>query len=191
MMKPKTLVGSFRKRFSGPEIVAHIVPQLGEAKSLVVAVCMASVTAQASGDYYCYSTDSQCSPEALRMRSFQLAILYQFFRETTCDVRDIEEDTKEGLATLPVMLGKRNTLLFMTVVGFVLDAFLTQSMVFTPTGVIFVRYTQLAYSFLRVGSTIAAYSVILRYPRDCHWAWGLMSLFGLSPVLCAQAALQA
>jgi len=139
--------------------------------------------------YYCQQDDFQCSDNALRSRSFQLACLYQFLRETACDARDIDEDTEEGLNTLPVKLGKQNTILLMSFVGLLLDLVLTQSVVIAAGGIA-VRYPQTIYSFLRVGSTIIAYSWILRYPRENVWAWGAMSLFGLAPVMLAQATLR-
>ncbi|KAM5344085.1 hypothetical protein ACJ41O_012622 [Fusarium nematophilum] len=160
-----------------------------EAKSLVVALCMASVCADASMAYYCRQDESQCSDPNLRMRSFYLAVLYQFFRETSCDVRDIAEDAKEGLQTLPVKLGKQRTMLLMAVVGLLIDSVLTHSLSVTASGIV-VRSPQLAHAFLRVGLTMAAYWQILKYPRENCWAWGSMSLFGLVPVLFAQAALR-
>ncbi|KAH7360213.1 hypothetical protein BKA65DRAFT_473374 [Rhexocercosporidium sp. MPI-PUGE-AT-0058] len=159
---------------------------LGEAKSLVVAICMASVSAQASIAYYCQTSGYKCSDEALQTKSVQLACLYQFLRETACDVRDIDEDTKEGLVTLPVKLGKRNTLLVMLLLGLLLDLTLTQSVVFTAAHGVVVDPSLFAHSILRIGSTIAAYLLILQYPRGNVWAWGTMSLFGLVPVLSAQ-----
>ena len=162
--------------------------QLGEAKSLVVALCMASVCADASIAYYCRQAEFQCSDRHLRTRSFYLAVLYNFIRETSFDVRDIAEDANEGLKTLPVRLGKQNTMLLMTFVGFLLDSVLTESVAFTTSGII-VRSPQLAQALVRVGLTMAAYWQILKYPRDNNWAWGSMSLFGLVPVLFAQAAL--
>lgn len=149
---------------------------------------MASVSADASMTYYCQPEGFQCSNKALRLRSFQLACLYQFLRETACDVRDIGEDTTEGLNTLPVKLGKQNTMLLISLVGLLLDLVLTRSVAVAADGLV-VRYPQLTYSFLRIGSTIAAYSLILQYPRENVWAWGTMSLFGLAPVMFAQAAL--
>ncbi len=148
---------------------------------------MALVCADASMGYYCREAEFQCSDRNLRRRSFFLAILYEFFRETSCDVRDIAEDAEEGLQTLPVRLGKQNTMLLMTAVGLLLDSVLTQSVVFTASGII-VRSPQLAHAILRVGLTMAAYWQILKYPKDNYWAWGSMSLFGLVPVLFAQAA---
>ncbi|KAK0101344.1 hypothetical protein ONS95_006520 [Cadophora gregata] len=162
---------------------------LGEAKSFVVALCMASVCAQASMAYYCQREGSHCSEDRLRWKSFQLACLYQFLRETACDVRDIREDTIEGLHTLPVKLGKQRTLLLMALIGLLLDMVITQSVLLTAAGSFVVRFPHAIYSCLRIGSTIAAYSLILQYPRANIWAWGTMSLFGLTPVLFAQAAL--
>ncbi|KAH8817504.1 hypothetical protein F5884DRAFT_853918 [Xylogone sp. PMI_703] len=178
-------------RFSVSNGLALTKPKtlLVEGKSLVVALCMSSVTASASMAYYCRQAESQCSDITLRTRSFYLAVLYNFFRETSCDMRDIAEDAKEGLHTLPVRLGKQNTMLLMTAVGLLLDPVLTQSVAFTTSGIV-VRSSQLAYSILRVGLTMAAYRQILKYPRDNHWPWGLVCLFGLVPVLFAQAALR-
>ena len=164
--------------------------QLVAAKSLVVALCVASVCAGASMAYYCRQAESQCSDKNLRRRIFCLAVFYQFFRETSCDVREIAEDAKEGLQTLPMRLGKQNTMLFMTVVGLLLDFVLTRDFSFTASGIT-VQTLQLAHSILRVGLTMAAYWQILKYPRENHWAWGSMSLFGLVLVLFAQAALRA
>lgn len=150
---------------------------------------MASVCADASMVYYCRQDESQCSDIKLRTRSFYLAVLYQFFRETSCDIRDMSEDAKEGLETLPVKLGKEKTMLFMTVVGLVVDSMLTDSVVVTKNGVN-VHSPQLAQAFLRIGLTMAGHWQVLKYPRHNCWAWGFMSLFGLFPVLFAQAALR-
>jgi 4-hydroxybenzoate polyprenyltransferase len=139
--------------------------------------------------YYCRQDESRCSHIRLRTRSFYLAILYQFFRETSCDIRDMAEDAKEGLKTLPVKLGKQKTMLFMTVVGLLLDSILTDSVHISASGII-VHSPQLAQAFLRVGLTMTAHWQVLKYPRHNCWAWGFMSLFGLLPVLFAQAALR-
>ncbi|KAH7395905.1 hypothetical protein BKA64DRAFT_674923 [Cadophora sp. MPI-SDFR-AT-0126] len=163
---------------------------LGEAKSLVVALCMASVSAQASVAYYCPREGFQCSDESIRWKSVQLACLYQFLRETACDVRDIDEDTREGLHTLPVKLGKVKTILLMGLVGLSLDLVITQSLVVTAARGVIVRFPHALYSASRIGSTILAYSLILQFPRANVWAWGIMSLLGLTPVLFAQAALR-
>ncbi|KLJ10738.1 hypothetical protein EMPG_13881 [Blastomyces silverae] len=122
---------------------------------------------------------------SLQTRSLCLAILYQFFRETACDIRDIAEDTEDGMKTLPVRLGKGNTMLLMSVVGMFSDVFLTgrvgPSLQVVPSLAL--------QSVVRVGFTMCVYSQILRYPRENYWAWGLMSLLGLVPVLPAQLSL--
>jgi len=139
-------------------------------------------------NYYCRQPEITCSNRALRMRCFLLAVVYNFIRETSCDLRDVAEDAKEGLQTLPVRLGKQNTMLLMTIVGLLLDISLTESIAFTMSGIV-VQPRQLAYALLRVGLTMTAYWQILKYPRDNQWAWGAVCLFGLVPVLFAHAAL--
>lgn len=150
---------------------------------------MASVCCEASMAYYCSADGAQCSDEGLRRKSFYLAILYQFFRETSCDIRDIKEDTEEGLETLPVRLGKWNTLLLMTIVGIIGDAILTGGVMMNHETIAF-DPNKLARTSIRILFTMAAYIVILRYPRHHQLAWGTMSLCGLAPVLFAQAALR-
>jgi hypothetical protein len=179
--------GKFSVGFQIDELRLRIM-QLFEAKSLVVSLSMATVCAEASMNYYCRKTEFYCGDRALQRRCFLLAVLYNFIRETSCDLRDMAEDAKEGLQTLPVRLGKQNTMLLMTITGLVLDVGLTQSVAFTSTGIT-VRSLQLAYSILRVGLTMAAYWQILKYPRNNEWAWGSVCLLGLVPVLFAHAAL--
>lgn len=103
-------------------------------------------------------------------------------------MRDITEDAKESLQTLPVRLGKQKTMLLMAAVGFLLDPVLTQSVALSASGVV-VQYSKLAFAILRVGLTVAAYWQVLRYPRNNQWAWGSVCLFGLAPVLFAHGAL--
>ncbi|KAF4456165.1 hypothetical protein F53441_1649 [Fusarium austroafricanum] len=162
---------------------------LFEAKSLVVAFCMATVCADASMAYCCRQDDLPCADRGLRTRSFYLAVLYQFFRETACDIRDIPEDTKEGIKTLPVKFGKQNTMLLLATVGVLVESILTHGIDITMTGVM-VKAPLLARAVLRIGLTMTAYWQVLRFPRQNSWAWGLMSLLGLAPVLFAQAALR-
>lgn len=95
---------------------------------------------------------------------------------------------EEGLKTLPVRLGREKTLLFMTVFGILLDAFLTRAIdLVRCSGV--VDFSYIFNSVGRVTLTMEMYSQILFYPRSNYWAWGTMSLLGLVPVLYTQAAL--
>ncbi|KAF5027509.1 hypothetical protein F66182_380 [Fusarium sp. NRRL 66182] len=177
--------------FSVSKGLALIKPKtlLFEAKSLVVAFCMATVCADASMSYCCRQQEPDCSDDSLRTRSFYLAVLYQFLRETSCDIRDIAEDSKEGLKTLPVKLGKQNTILFLAGVGLLVESFLTLGIDVTASAVI-VSFPLVSRAFLRVGLTMAAYWQVLSYPRGNCLAWGSMSLLGLVPVLFAQADLR-
>ncbi|RYP26643.1 hypothetical protein DL768_011613 [Monosporascus sp. mg162] len=85
--------------------------------------------------YFCHGKDTLCNGQSLRTRSLCLAVLYQFFRETACDTRDIAEDTKDGMKTLPVRLGKRSMLLVMAGVGTLLDSLITNAILVTWLGI--------------------------------------------------------
>ncbi|KAK2804807.1 hypothetical protein FQN51_001449 [Onygenales sp. PD_10] len=162
--------------------------QLGEAKSLFVAICMGYFTADAAMFHYCHDKTASCSQQSLRTRSLCLVILYHFFRETVNDARDIAEDSRDGLKTLPMKLGKRNTFIIMAALGLPLDMMLTAGLWATQGGV-WVNPRLVLEGGLRICLTMAAYWKILQYPRKNVWAWGAMGLLGLTPVLWAQASL--
>ncbi|KAK2770877.1 hypothetical protein FQN53_005346 [Emmonsiellopsis sp. PD_33] len=161
---------------------------LGEAKSLFVAICMGYFTADAAMFHYCHDKTASCSQQSLRTRSLCLVILYHFFRETVNDARDIAEDSRDGLKTLPMKLGKRNTFIIMAASGLPLDMMLTAGLWATQGGV-WVNPRLVLEGGLRICLTMAAYWKILQYPRKNVWAWGAMGLLGLTPVLWAQASL--
>ncbi|RYP68188.1 hypothetical protein DL769_005582 [Monosporascus sp. CRB-8-3] len=148
---------------------------------------MAYVTADTSMFYFCHDKDTVCNEQSLRTRSLCLTVLYQFLRETACDTRDIAEDTKDGMKTLPVRLGKRSMLLVMAGVGALLDSLITDAILVTWLG-IQVSAPLVLWSTVRAVGLIAFYTIVLRYPKG-SMAWGWMSLLGLMPVLWAQAAL--
>ncbi|RYP21328.1 hypothetical protein DL767_009279 [Monosporascus sp. MG133] len=85
--------------------------------------------------YFCHGKDTLCNGQSLSTRSLCLAVLYQFFRETACDTRDIAEDTKDDMKTLPVRLGKRSMLLVMAGVGALLDSLITDAILVTWLGI--------------------------------------------------------
>lgn len=77
------------------EVRQTYISEFREAKSLVVAMCMAYVTVDTSMGYMCSgSTTTHCSESSFRGECLGLAILYQIFRETVCEARDIAEDTE-------------------------------------------------------------------------------------------------
>ena len=162
--------------------------QFLEAKSLVAAVCMGYVSAHTATYFFCNQADVQCNGLSYQRRSLYLAILYQFFRETACDVRDIEEDERENLKTIPVRLGKEKTLLLLAGIGIILDNVLTGAILVSNSSVR-VDVPAFVRGLVRVCLTIAAYSRVLKYTRDHFLAWGQMALLGLLPVLLAQAEL--
>ena len=171
--------------------------QFREGKSLVVAVCMGIITSDTPMFFYCHDKNSVCSDSSIRTKAQLLAILYQFFRETVCDVRDMEEDIRDGMDTLPIRLGRFNTLLSLFVLGTFADTLLTGGiwidLELSGTGVLdmMVRMQMdlVIQSLARVGLTVGFFIEILRYPRSNSLAWGLSSLFGLVPVISAQASL--
>ena len=151
---------------------------------------MAYVTVDTSIIYFCSgSTTTQCSKLPFRSECLDLAILYQFFRETVCDVRDIAEDTKDGMETLPIRLGGKNTLCLMGVLGTFVDASLTRGISIDSSWGFYIDKFCLAEAILRVGMTMLFYSKILEYQHGNVIAWGTASLIGLTPVVWAQRSL--
>lgn len=149
---------------------------------------MGYITAETSIFYYCHGNNAHCNDQATLTRSLYLAILYQFFRETSCDIRDIDEDIRDGMKTLPIRLGKTNTLLLMAIMGTLLDTLITKGIRLNWSG-IQMNSSLFLGSILRVGTLIGVYTRILQYPRENYLAWGMISLLGLAPVLWAQACL--
>ncbi|KND93730.1 hypothetical protein TOPH_01647 [Tolypocladium ophioglossoides CBS 100239] len=162
----------FRLRLCKPKTVFR------EAKSLVVAVCMGYITADTGMFYFCHGKDAQCTEQSLRTRSLCLAVLYQFFRETACDIRDVDEDRRDGMKTLPVRMGRRGTLLLLTGLGLVLDALLTGGVSVASRGVQ-ISNRLLVASVERVLICMGLYGQILEHPRDDYLVWGIMALGGL------------
>lgn len=166
------------------------VSKFREAKSLVVAMCMSYVTVDTSMVYLCSgSTTTQCLESSFRGECLGLAILYQFFRETVCDARDIAEDTEDGMKTLPIRLGRKNTFCLMGILGTFVDAALTRGILIDGAWGIYVDRILLAEAILRVGMTMLFYSKVLEHHHENVIAWGTASLMGLLPVIWAQRSL--
>lgn len=166
------------------------ISKFREAKSLVVAVCMAYVTVDTSMVYFCGgSTTAHCSERSFRGECLALAILYQFFRETACDARDIAEDTEDGMKTLPIRLGRKKTLYLMGIMGTLVDASLTRGISFDGAWGIYIDKSLLTEAILRVGLTTLFYSEVLEHDHGNVVAWGTSSLFGLTPVIWAHRSL--
>lgn len=137
--------------------------------------------------YHACINDTRCPSLAVRQRYLSLVILYQFVRETVCDARDIEEDSKENLNTLPILLGKRLTLILLLLVGIPADMFLTGGIAHGGVGIT-IAWSLVVSSVMRMTMTIFFFYIVLQYPRGNYLAWGSMALFGLLPVLSAQFA---
>lgn len=149
---------------------------------------MGYVGAETSMYHVCMNGSVPCASLDLQQRSLNVSILYQFIRETVCDIRDIGEDSQEKLTTLPVLLGKRLTLILLLLVGIPVDTFLTGGITLSWAGSS-INWSLAATSALRMTVTVITYLVVLRFPRDNSIVWGSSALFGLLPVLSAQLAL--
>jgi hypothetical protein len=93
------------------------------------------------------------------------------------------------MKTLPVRMGKWNTMLMMGVLGILIDVLVTGGISLTSYGKVELDLICLGGTILRVGGVLVAYERILRYPKENYWVWGAMSLLGLTPVLWAQRCL--
>lgn len=124
----------------------------------------------------------------MRTRVLALSFVYQFLRETTCDVRDIAEDEREGMKTLPVRLGKTNTMALLAILTLFMDTWLTGAVSISNTGLV-MQPASLAGGLVRSVGTVLAYWQILEYPKGHLLSWGCMSLLGLAPLLWAVAML--
>jgi 4-hydroxybenzoate polyprenyltransferase len=151
---------------------------------------MAYVTVDTSVVYFCSSsTTTQCSEPSLRSQSLGLAILYQFLRETVCDTRDIAEDTQDGMKTLPIRLGRKNTLRLLGIEGCVVDAAITKGITIDGVWGFHADKILIPDTIIRVGMTILFYSKVLEHNHGNFMAWGIASLIGLTPVIWAQRSL--
>lgn len=145
--------GEFRQTYSS---------KFREAKSLVVAMCMAYVTVDTSIAYSCNGgTTTQHSESSVHSKSLGLAILYQFFRETACDVRDVAEDARDRMKTLPIRLGRKKTFCLMGIVGTFVDGAITRGISIDGLWGFHVDKILLAETILRVGMTMLFYLKVL------------------------------
>lgn len=118
---------------------------------------------------------SLCSSGDVRLRSLAYSVLYNFLRETVCDARDVVEDEEEGVMTLPIALGRRGTMLLLTVVVILGDIVITGDLS--------------VESLLRATFALAMSHVVRKQPRENGLAWACLALFLLLPVLWGQVRL--
>lgn len=174
-------------RLAKPKVV------LSWLKSASIALVMANVDADIGATHACMVVDGARCPrwdlEAdgsaagaadTYWRSFAVAFLYNWVRETMCDVRDLDEDTEEGVPTLPVAFGKSGTL------ALILFVAVAAEQVFMGSGLL----RPLPFdSVLRVAVTFVGCVLIKDRPREDTFTWGLIALIGLCPATWAQARL--
>lgn len=99
-------------------------------------------------------------------------MLYNFIRETICDARDVAEDKREGMRTLPIALGSTGTMVFLFLTATLGDVIITGGFGMEP--------------LLRSVITMVMCAVVVRQPRENGKYWGFLTLFGLLPAWWAQ-----
>lgn len=184
---PLIPVYSFRTgkfRLVKPKVVFAV------AKSASVALVMANVDADIGASHACMVHNWECrwnnfgTGSEIYWRSFALAFLYNWVRETMCDVRDMAEDSAEGVPTLPVTVG-RKVALGMLVVG----TFLTEQVIFSgmmqDDFFAFVGWDSVARQVV----TLLGCWAIFDSPREDKWTWSFIAFLGLLPATWAQARL--
>lgn len=140
--------------------------------------------------YFCSgSTTTQCSEQPFRGECLGLAILYQFFRKTIYDARDVVKDTEDRIKTLPIRLRRKNTICLMGILGTCVDATLTRGISMNGAWGIYIDKSLLAEAILRVGMTMLFYSKVLEHHHENVIAWSTDSFIGLTPVIWAQQSL--
>lgn len=138
-------------------------------------MCMGYVDADVASYHACLANPGFCRPDEIQMRTLAFSCLYNWVRETVFDTRDIDEDVKEKLHTLPVTLGRTMTIWLATLVAFVGDVLISPSTGFE--------------NVIRPASMMLLCLFCLQYPRESGGAWAIFALFGLTPATWAQIRL--
>lgn len=173
-----------RFRLVKPKVVFAV------AKSASVALVMANVDADIGASHACVVHDWQCRWNNLGVgtevywRSFALAFLYNWVRETMCDVRDMTEDAAEAVPTLPVTIGRRATLVLVALAVPATEQFIF-SWLMQGDALAFAGWEAVARQVV----TSTGCLLVMNQPREDKWTWSLVASFGLLPATWAQARL--
>ena len=157
---------------------------LGAFKSSFGAVCIGLMDTKVVAQHVCAAHPSSCGSEVSSMRqarALAYTILYDFLLETIFDLRDIDEDVRNGVKTLPVALGRERTLLLLAAVVNLGDLIITGVRLDLWTAAECVFRSTLSWALF-------AYTASNR-PRSDTAAWGLVTLIGLVPAWWAQVRL--
>ena len=160
------------------------------AKSASVALVMANVDGDIGALNACRTFDGECrlnnlgAESEIYWRSFALAFIYNWVRETMCDVRDLMEDANEGIPTLPVTVGPWNAVALTT-----MGTFLTEQYIFAGL----MQGNLLAFpgweSVARQIITLLGCFTVFNKPREDKLTWSLVAFVGLLPATWAQSRL--
>jgi hypothetical protein len=110
-----------------------------------------------------------------RFKALCYSVLYNFVRETIYDVRDIHEDTKDGITTMATTLGMRYALSVLLITALVAETWIGGQIS--------------AWGLGRAVGVVGLSFWVATHPRESRWRWAAFSLLSLLPAWHAQAAL--
>lgn len=158
---------------------------LGIFKSLFGACCIALMDTRPMVQSACFRQAEACHSNFSRRRQTQAlayTVLYDFVLETVFDLRDVDEDKRNSVRTLPVALGGNRSLLLLTAIVLPGDLLIQ--------GNIEPEFETVAESLVRSGLTLAVLSIVVRTKsRGSTAVWGIVTLLGLMPAFWAQVKL--
>ena len=141
-----------------------------------MALCAGIVDTEVVICYACNIQGRMCPSFNRRLRLLCFAVLYNWYRETVYDIRDIAEDTANGVVTLPIVLGKRK-------------GFATACLV-TFLGDIVVSGNVGVWNILRVALVVILGIFTIARPRHEHFRWALFAIVGLVPACLGEWSLK-
>lgn len=135
-------------------------------------------------DTYDVSANVEDGVDARRQaQALAYTILYDFAWENMADIRDMKEDSAEGVTTLAVSLGAHRTLQLVTWVTSIGDLCIT---FLPPSGLLF-GWSAISQSCGRwTLSRLFLGYIAINKPRNNAFWWGLGTVVALTPAFWAQ-----
>ena len=157
---------------------------LGPFKSAFGALCIGLMDTKVIAQHVCTVRPGSCSSDVSNVRQTQAlayTILYDFLLETVFDLRDMDEDCRNQVRTLPLALGFEQTVVLLAVVVTLADLFVTG---FTWDVWVVTECTSRSLLAWALSTYIAS-----KWPRSDPAPWGLLTMIGLVPAWWAQVRL--
>ena len=157
---------------------------LGPFKSAFGALCIGLMDTRAIAQHSCTVRPDSCNSSVSNLRqnkALAFTIIYDFLLETVFDLRDVDEDQRDQVRTLPLALGPERTVVLLAVVVTLADLFIT--------GLTW-DISVVAECVLRslLSWALSTY-VVSRWPRSDSVPWALLTMVGLVPAWWAQVRL--